>query len=66
MIERQKFWSMSHGFQFGRKLADWGKVGRSNGTMHILVKALLQRQKPARSCHRIAMRARRAMVMRVM
>ena len=25
MAQRQKFWSMSHGFQFGRKLADWGK-----------------------------------------
>ena len=25
MHARQKYWSLSHGFQFGRKLADWGK-----------------------------------------
>ncbi|KAK9819017.1 hypothetical protein WJX74_004467 [Apatococcus lobatus] len=23
--QRQKYWSLSHGFQFGRKLGDWGK-----------------------------------------
>ena len=25
MRQRQKFWSHSTGFKFGRKLADWGK-----------------------------------------
>ncbi|KAK9806600.1 hypothetical protein WJX73_007536 [Symbiochloris irregularis] len=25
MKQQQKYWSTSHGFQFGRKLADWGK-----------------------------------------
>ena len=27
MQQRQKFWSHSTGFKFGRKLADWGKDG---------------------------------------
>ncbi|KAK9830500.1 hypothetical protein WJX72_012105 [[Myrmecia] bisecta] len=27
--QRQKYWSLSHGFQFGRKLADWGKPDAS-------------------------------------
>jgi hypothetical protein len=27
MKQRQKFWSHSTGFKFGRKLADWGKDG---------------------------------------
>lgn len=25
MKQRQKYWSLSHGFKFGRKLADWSK-----------------------------------------
>ncbi len=28
MKQRQKFWSLSHGFQFGRKLGDWGQEDR--------------------------------------
>ncbi|KDD72361.1 hypothetical protein H632_c3455p0, partial [Helicosporidium sp. ATCC 50920] len=28
---RQKFWSMSHGFQMGRKLGDWGRDEHSRG-----------------------------------
>ena len=28
MKQRQKFWSLSHGFQFGRKLGDWGQEER--------------------------------------
>lgn len=28
MKQRQKFWSLSHGFQFGRKLGDWGQGER--------------------------------------
>ena len=27
MKQRQKFWSHSTGFKFGRKLADWGQDG---------------------------------------
>ena len=28
MKQRQKYWSLSHGFQFGRKLGDWGEDKR--------------------------------------
>ena len=27
MRQRQKYWSLSQGFRFGRKLADWGREG---------------------------------------
>lgn len=31
MKQRQKFWSHSTGFKFGRKLADWGRDGGGDG-----------------------------------
>lgn len=32
MKQRQKFWSHSTGFKFGRKLADWGKDNAKEGS----------------------------------
>ena len=31
MRQRQKYWSLSQGFRFGRKLADWGREGDDDG-----------------------------------
>lgn len=34
MQQRQKFWSRTHGFQFGRKLGDWSLADRAGSEPH--------------------------------